>query len=70
MVFDNEEDKKLLLYIIGSYPMEGPYGKVGRAVKELDTLTIKVKQAMVMPAIENRPPTKLTPVSDLVPKER
>ena len=47
MIVDSKEDKKLLLHIIASFPMTGPYIKIGPAVKELDTITLKVEQAQL-----------------------
>ncbi len=47
MTVDNSEDKKLLLYVIKSFPVSGPYEQVLQALKPLQELEKKVQMAEI-----------------------
>lgn len=55
MTFDNEQDKKMVLYVLANHQLDGPYLKVSQVVKALDALTLKVERAKVV-SVDNIAP--------------
>lgn len=52
MTLDQEADRELLLHIVYSLPMQGPFSKVAPAVGALQKLCCKIKAAKVEKPIE------------------
>jgi hypothetical protein len=47
MIFDSEQDKKLIAHIVASFHLDGPYAKVGPAVHELDALKTRIERGSI-----------------------